>query len=58
MSISGSVSMSENGKGTQGAVQIKMLKEAQNLEAQTVKAAMESIKSVSDDKGKNFDVTA
>ena len=58
MSISGSVSMSENGNGLQGAVQVKMLKEAQNLQAQTVQAAMESIQSVSPGKGQCFDATA
>ena len=58
MSISAAVSMSENGSGVQGAVQTSLLRKAQDIQAQSVQTMMDSIKSVSSDKGRNYDAIA
>jgi hypothetical protein len=58
MSISAAVSMSENGAGVQGAVQTSLLRKAQDIQAEGMKAMMESIKSVSPGKGGSIDTFA
>lgn len=60
MNISDAVSMSANGKGVQGAVQMNLLQKAQDIQADSISTLLNSIApasspSVNPGLGKNID---
>lgn len=58
MNISDAVSMSANGKGIQGEVQTKLLRQAQDIQANSIATLLESIKPISEGKGGVVDLIA